>query len=154
MKKELVDIGVVFDKPGPVSKCCYLKFVNCPRANQNTFALSYPTQTVGVQSEVSLGHDEDARRFINIDETQHKFSNESEKGGTRALRYAASFITRSGDRTVKNGRHTTGVYATNAFGEALPPLYILDSKAKYPKNFQIDPRVCEGLPQVYGKYGN
>ena len=97
VKKELIDIGVVFDKPGPVSKCCYLKFVNCPRANQNTFALSYPTQTVGVQSEVSLGHDEDARRFINIDETQHKFSNESEKGGTRALRYAASFITRSGD---------------------------------------------------------
>ena len=33
-------------------------------------------------------------------------------------------------------------------------VYILDSKARYPKNFQIDPRVCEGLPQVYSKYGN
>ena len=36
----------------------------------------------------------------------------------------------------------------------MPPLYILDSKDKYPKNFQIDPSLCEGLPQVYGKYGN
>ena len=125
-----------------------------PHPNHNTSPLSFISPTVGTESDVTLGHDEDARFFINIDETHHRFSNESDKGGTRALRYAASFITRSGDRVVKNGRHTTGVYSTNAFGEALPPLYILDSKAKYPKNFQIDLRVAEGLPKVYGKYGN
>ena len=107
----------------------------------------------GVDSEVSLVHPEDARCFINLDETHHKFSNESDKGGSRAIRYACSFITRSGDRIIKNGRHTTGVYGTNAFGEALPPLYILDSKAKYKANYKIDPRVCIGLPEVVGKYG-
>lgn len=45
-------------------------------------------------------------------------------------------------------------YGTNAYGEALPPLYIFDSKAKYPKNYRIAPRVGQGLLQVTGKYGN
>ena len=102
---------------------------------------------------MTLGHPDDARRFINIDETHHVFSNDSDKGGPRARRWAASFIARSGDRVVRNGRHTTGCYATNAYGETLPPLYILDSKAKYPSNYKIDTRVGEGLPRVYGKYG-
>ena len=76
-----------------VCKCSDLKFVNCPLANQNTLALSYTPLTVGVESEVTLGHNEDAHRFINIDVTQHRFSNEGDKGRTQALRYAASFIT-------------------------------------------------------------
>ena len=82
------------------------------------------------------------------------FSNESDKGGMRARRYAASVITQSGDRVVKIGRHTTGCYATNAFGEALPPLYIFDSKAKYPKNYKIDTRVANGLPKIEGRFRN
>ena len=102
---------------------------------------------------MTFGHPDDARRIINIDETHHPFSNESDKGGTRANRWAASFLTRSGDRTVKNGRHTTGCYATNAFGERCPPLYILDSKAKYPNNYKIDPRVGIGLPCGHGQFG-
>ena len=55
---------------------------------------------------------------------------------------------------MKNGCHTTGIYSTNADREALPPLYILDSKARYPEIFKIDARVAEGLPQVVGHYGN
>ena len=42
---------------------------------------------------------------------------------------------------------------TNTYGEALPPLFILDSKAKFDENYKIDPRVCIGLPEVVGKYG-
>ena len=99
---------------------------------------------------VTLGHPVDARRFINIDKTYHKFSNESDKGSTRQLRYATSFITQSGDWVVKNGRHTTVVYGTSTFSETLPPLYILDNKARYPKNYKIDARVGVGLPKVCG----
>ena len=107
----------------------------------------------GVQSEVTFWHPDDARRVINIDETHHPFSNESDKGGSRANRWTTSFLPRSGERTLKNGRHTTGCYATNAFGERLPPLFILDSKVKYSENYQIDPRICLGLPYSLGQFG-
>ena len=123
-----------------------LNTIHCP--------VFYITKIDGIHSEVTLGHSDDARQFINIGETHHLFSNESDKGGPRSHRYAASFITRSGDRTVRNGRHTTGVYATNAFRKTLPPLYILDIKSKYPENYKIDMRVAEGLPQAYGDYGD
>ena len=94
------------------------------------------------------------RRVINIDETHHPFSNKSDKRGSRANRWTTSFLPRSGDRTVRNGRHgTTGCYVTNAFGERLLPLYILDSKAKYPENYRIDPRAGIGLPYGHGQFG-
>ena len=38
VKKELIDIGVVLDKPGHINKCWDLKFVHCPLANHNTLA--------------------------------------------------------------------------------------------------------------------
>lgn len=100
-----------------------------------------------------MGHPDNARHFINLNKTHHPFSDESDSGGLRSRRWVASFIARSWDRVVKNGRHTTGCYATNAFSEVLPPLYILHSKAKYPANYTIDPRVGQNLPKVYGKYG-
>ena len=155
VKKEMVDLGVVFDKPGFISKFrrAIFKTTSAPCLTFSVFLSLCVLVTDGVASEVTLGHPDDARRFVNIDETHHVFSNESDKGGTRARRYAASFITRSGDRKVRNGRHTTGCYATNAYGETLPPLYILDSKAKYPANYKIDTRVGVGLPRVYGRYG-
>ena len=106
-----------------------------------------------MQSEVSLHHPTDARHFVNTDETHQKFSNESDAGGPRARRYACSFISCCGDRVISNGRHTTGCYSSNAYDEALPPLFILDSKAKFEENYKIDPRVCIGLPEVVGKYG-
>ena len=54
---------------------------------------------------------------------------------------------------MKNDRHTTSCYATNAFSERLPPLYILDSKAKYPENYQLDPQICLRSPYGRGQFG-
>ena len=42
---------------------------------------------------------------------------------------------------------------TTVAGEARPPLYILDSKAKNEENYKIDPRMCVGLPVVTRKCG-
>ena len=44
-------------------------------------------------------------------------------------------------------------YTVNLAGEALPPLYIFDSKCQNDDNFSIDLRACDGLPEVTGKYG-
>ena len=49
-------------------------------------------------------------------------------------------------------QHITGVYSTTLAGEALPPLYIFESKAKE-ENYAIDPAILVGLPTVRGKYG-
>ncbi len=40
-------------------------------------------------------------------------------------------------RTVKAGRHVAGVYATNAAGEALPPMTIFDSSATTAMNIRV-----------------
>ena len=37
-------------------------------------------------------------------------------------------------------------YTVNLAGEALPPLYIFDSKCKNDENFSVDLRACDGLP--------
>ena len=148
VKKELIRIEMVIDKPGLISKklkvLCYATICN----SVLTSPMLSPVSPDGVASEVSLHHSADARRFLNTDETHHKFSNESEKGGTRARRYANPSFSRSGDRIIKNSRHTTGCYTTTAAGEALPPLFILDSSAKFEENYKIDPRICIGLPCV------
>ena len=104
-------------------------------------------------SEVSLYHPDDARFFLNTDETQHRFSNAGNKGGSTARTWTNSSFPRSGERTIESSRHTSGVYTTNLFGETLPPLYIIDSKAKNQENFKVDPRICLGLPEVIGRYG-
>jgi hypothetical protein len=38
---------------------------------------------------------------------------------------------------VKSSHHVTGVYATNAAGEALPPMYIFDSSVTIDENFLV-----------------
>ena len=80
--------------------------------------------------------------FLNTDKTHHSFPNESGCGGSRAVQYACSFMSCSGYPVIKNGRHTTRWYTTNAYGEALPPFYTLENKAKYKENYKIDPRGC------------
>ncbi len=107
----------------------------------------------GIASEVSLYHEDDARYFLNTDETQHKFSTAGNKGGSTTQRWHNPSFPCSGDRTTESSRHTTGVYTVNLAGEVLPPLYIMDSKAKEQENFKIDPRICIGLPEVVGMYG-
>ena len=53
----------------------------------------------------------------------------------------------------KNAWHAIGCYMTTATMKALTPLCILDGNTKIPENYQIDPRVCIGLPKVKGMYG-
>jgi hypothetical protein len=47
----------------------------------------------------------------------------------------------------------TGVYATNAAGEALPPMYIFDSGAKLEQNFRVKTTWLDGLPVIKGRFG-
>ena len=107
----------------------------------------------GVWSEVSLYHPEDARYFLNCDETQHPFTTAGNKGGSTTTRYSNPSFPRSGERGIENSRHTSGLYTVNLFGEVLPPLYIFDSKAKEEANFTVDSRNAVGLPEVTGIYG-
>jgi len=80
-------------------------------------------------SELDFRSEEVRRRIINMDETHHDLSITGDKGGSRSLVYNNLTLQRGYKKTVKPGRHVTGVYATNAAGEALPPLYIFDSGA-------------------------
>jgi hypothetical protein len=47
----------------------------------------------------------------------------------------------------------TGVYATNADGEVLPPFYIFDSTAKCKDNFCVNTGWLVGLPSIIGRFG-
>ena len=87
-----------------------------------------------------------------MDETHHRFSTKGNKGGSTTQRYANASFPRSGDRYTENSQHTTGVYGVTLGGEALPPLYILDTSSKNEDNYKIDPEICKGLPIVKAKY--
>lgn len=88
-----------------------------------------------------------------MDETHHDLSITGDKGGSRALVYSNRKRQRGFKKTVKAGRHVTGVYATNAAGEALPPLYIFDSGAKIESNFRVKLSWLNGLPTISGRFG-
>jgi hypothetical protein len=88
-------------------------------------------------SELDFRSTEVERRIINMDETHHDLSISGDKSGTRALVYNNPSLQRGYKKTVKPGRHVTGVYATNSAGEALPPLYIFDSGAKNESNYRV-----------------
>ena len=87
-----------------------------------------------LMSEVCFKSDSQ-RRIINMDETHHNLAITGDRGGLRAVSYHNPAFQRGAARGVKSGRHVTGVYATNAAGEALPPFYIFDSTAKCEENF-------------------
>jgi hypothetical protein len=93
------------------------------------------------------------RRIINMDETHHDLSISGDKSGTRALVYNNPILQRGYKKTVKPGRHVTGVYATNSAGEALPPLHIFDSGAKVESNYRVKLSWLEGLPVVNRRFG-
>jgi hypothetical protein len=104
-------------------------------------------------SELDFRSEEVERRIVNMDETHHDLSITGDKGGSRTLTYKNPQLQRSGKTTVKPGRHVTGVYATNAAGESLPPLYIFDSGAKIEDNFRVKMEWLVGLPKVEGRFG-
>ena len=90
----------------------------------------------GLVSEVHFKNDTE-RRIINMDETHHDLSMSGDKSGSRAISYHKPLYQRGANRSVKSARHVTGVYATNAAGEALPPMYLFDSSAKSDDNFRV-----------------
>ena len=53
-----------------------------------------------------------------------------------------------GRRGTRGSRHCSGVYAMNAHGEALPPLFIFDSGAEKEENFSVQKAWVECLPNV------
>jgi hypothetical protein len=93
------------------------------------------------------------RRIINMDETHHNLSITGDRGGSRNISYHNPKLQRGASRKVKAGRHVTGVYATNADGEALPPFYIFDSTAKCEENFRVNTDWLVGLPSIIGRFG-
>jgi hypothetical protein len=93
------------------------------------------------------------RRIINMDETHHNLSITGDKGGPRAPVYTNPKLQRGYAKTVKPGQHVTGVYATNATGKALPPMYIFDSGAKIDSNYRVKLSWLEGLPVIQGRFG-
>lgn len=105
-----------------------------------------------VVSEVCFKCDSQ-RRIINMDETHHNLAITGDRGGPRAVSYHNPSFQRGASRGVKSGRHVTGVYATNAEGEALPPFYIFDSTAKSDDNFRVKMDWLVGLPTVEGRFG-
>jgi hypothetical protein len=103
-------------------------------------------------SEVRFRKDSQ-RRIINMDETHHNLAITGDRGGSRAVSYHNPAFQRGAVRGVKSGRHVTGVYATNAEGEALPPFYIFDSTAKSDENFRVKMDWLVGLPSIEGRFG-
>ena len=104
-------------------------------------------------SELDFRSDEVRRRFVNMDDTHHDLSATGDRGGPRAVMYHNPQYQRGCRRSVKSSRHVTGVYATNAAGEVLPPMYIFDSNAKTDENFRVKNSWLEGLPTITGRFG-
>ena len=77
----------------------------------------------GRESEVTLFHDDDILRFLNMDETHHDFGNEGKKGGITTMQYTNPTFSCVGDIVTKSLRHTNGVYSTNPL-EVLPPFFL------------------------------
>ena len=89
-----------------------------------------------------------SRRVVCMDETDHPFTTETDRGGSRSISYGCDKDGRKGRRGTRGSRHTTGVYTINAGGEVLPPLFIFDSSAQNNSNFQLQTPWCDGLPKV------
>ena len=57
-----------------------------------------------------------ARRVISMDESNHPFTTEVDKGGSRSISYGCNNNGRKSRRGTRGSRHTTGVYTINAGG--------------------------------------
>jgi hypothetical protein len=117
--------------------------------------LDVPTLNVDgtLISELTERSPEVTQRIINMDETHHDLSITGDKSGSRAVTYHDPSLQRGPRRDVKSSRHVTGVYATTAAGEAVPPMYIFDSGAKNEANFRVKLGWVENLPVITGRFG-
>ena len=76
------------------------------------------------------------RRIINMDETHHDLSVTGDKDGSQAVSHHNPLYQRGAVRGVTSARHVTGVYATNAAGEALPPFPYMIRPQSQTKTFE------------------
>ena len=112
----------------------------------------------GVKSEVLLFYPCVAYAFLNTNKMHPLFYNDSDCCESRVVRYAGTLMSCSGDCVIKNGQHSTGWYTIHVYSKPPPrppsphSLHIFDSEAKYKKKYNINPRVCIGLPEVFGKF--
>ena len=106
----------------------------------------------GTEEEVYICK-EKRRRIVTWDETDHPYSQETDKSGSRAKSYTDPNLPRPGGSTTRGSRHTTGVYATTAAYEVLPPLFIFDTDAEKVDNYKVKCSWGEGLPVISGKFG-
>mmetsp|Transcript_7811 Transcript_7811/g.9090 ORF Transcript_7811/g.9090 Transcript_7811/m.9090 type:complete len:187 (+) Transcript_7811:396-956(+) len=77
----------------------------------------------GTVAELTV-HQDCARRIINFDDTDHPFSTQDDKWGSRNNTYGDPSLPAGSPRGVRGARHTTGIYGTTAAGETMPPIYI------------------------------
>ena len=85
------------------------------------------------KSEVTLFHDDDIIRFVNMDETHHELGKKGKKGGSTTMRYTNPIFYHDGYRGENISRHTTGIYSTDPL-EVFHPLCIFDTKYKDSSN--------------------
>ncbi len=104
-------------------------------------------------SELDFRSKQVTHRIINMDKTHHDLSITGDKGGSRWVVYHNPNYQRGYKQNVKAGRHVTGVYATNAAGKVLPPMYIFNTGAKLEQNFRVKTKWLKGLPTIKGRFG-
>ena len=70
-------------------------------------------------------------RFINAGESKRVFSNEGDKGGSRAKGMFNPLFPTGGRRIlqVQGSMHTTELHGTTDLGEVIPPSFIFDTSA-------------------------
>ena len=116
--------------------------------------MTLPDRTV---AEISMDADT-LRRIINFDETEHTLSTVIDRGGSRALRWGDKALPLGTERSTRGNRHTTSIYAADAGGEILPPVYCFDSGAGNKENFQVKLTGCrpfaDGTVVLRQKRGN
>ena len=103
-------------------------------------------------AKISMGED-DLRRIINFNETDHPFTTQNENGGSRSIRWGDPTLAKISERGTRGIRHTPGIYGANAAGKTMPPIYCYDNSAGDEENFQIKPSWVEDFPKVRGRYG-
>jgi len=103
-------------------------------------------------AKITIG-EEELRRIIHFDETNHPFTTQNEKGGSRSIRWGDPKLAKGSERGTRGSRRTTNIYGSNTAGEAMPPIYCYDSSAGDQENFQIKPSWVQGLPKVRCRYG-
>ena len=66
----------------------------------------------GEEAELTIT-EEEKRRIVNFDETDHPFYTVHERGGTRSIRWGDPTLPKGTEQATRGSRHTTGIYGTD-----------------------------------------